>query len=93
MADQGGGYRGYEELKDGLYHGYAPLKPRKTPVFQAEFTPNSGMLNIACARDLDSIPSGEKNDASQYQYVQSAHKTNRYAEPDAAVQPNLTGNK
>uniref|UniRef100_A0A914HI11 Uncharacterized protein n=2 Tax=Globodera TaxID=31242 RepID=A0A914HI11_GLORO len=90
MVDKGEGYAGYQELKDGIYHGYQPLKPRKTPKFTAEYGLASGMLNIAVARDLDSIPKGDKEDGSQYQYV-SAHNVSRgqYIPPTNPHLPNL----
>nr|CAD2165160.1 unnamed protein product [Meloidogyne enterolobii]CAD2166484.1 unnamed protein product [Meloidogyne enterolobii] len=77
MVDKGEGYSAYQDLKDNsFYHGYQPLKPRKTPKFSAEFGLGSGMLNIAVARDIDAIPTGDKEDASQYQYI-SAHKVKK----------------
>ncbi|KAL3076218.1 hypothetical protein niasHT_038355 [Heterodera trifolii] len=90
MVDKGEGYTGYQELKDGVYHGYQPLKPRKTPKFTAEFGLSSGMLNIAVARDIDSIPKGDNQDGSQYQYL-SAHNVARgqYTPPTNPNLPNL----
>ena len=47
MVDKGEGYSAYQDLKDNsFYHGYQPLKPRKTPKFSAEFGLGSGMLNM-----------------------------------------------
>uniref|UniRef100_A0A914HZT8 Uncharacterized protein n=1 Tax=Globodera rostochiensis TaxID=31243 RepID=A0A914HZT8_GLORO len=81
MADNGEGDGRYRELKDGLYHGYQPLRARKQTNFT--YTPNfvPGALNISVARDLDSIPSGPKEDGAQYQMI-SAHKVNRAPKPE-----------
>ncbi|CAK5087474.1 unnamed protein product [Meloidogyne enterolobii] len=47
MVDKGEGYSAYQDLKDNsFYHGYQPLKPRKTPKFSAEYGLGSGMLNM-----------------------------------------------
>ncbi|KAL3076333.1 hypothetical protein niasHS_013604 [Heterodera schachtii] len=81
MVDKGEGDSRYQELKDGIYHGYQPLRARKTftYTYTPEFVP--GALNIAVARDLDSIPSGPKDDGAHYQMV-TAHKVNRAPKPE-----------
>ncbi|CAK5014495.1 unnamed protein product [Meloidogyne enterolobii] len=80
MVDKGEGDNRYQELKDGIYHGYQPLRARKTLTYSytPEFMP--GALNIAVARDIDSIPSGPK-DAGDYQMI-TAHKVNRAPKPE-----------
>uniref|UniRef100_A0A915M7X5 Uncharacterized protein n=1 Tax=Meloidogyne javanica TaxID=6303 RepID=A0A915M7X5_MELJA len=68
MVDKGEGDNRYQELKDGIYHGYQPLRARKTLTYSA------------VARDIDSIPSGPK-DAGDYQMI-TAHKVNRAPKPE-----------
>uniref|UniRef100_A0A915DS24 Uncharacterized protein n=1 Tax=Ditylenchus dipsaci TaxID=166011 RepID=A0A915DS24_9BILA len=84
------GYTGYQELKEEGYHGYQPLKPRKKPQHDADYSIQSGMLNIAVAKDLDSIPSGDKEDAGYYQSV-SAHNVQRGIQQPPANQPAQPG--
>lgn len=92
MVDKGEGDNRYQELKDGIYHGYQPLRARKSNTYNytPEFMPGALNMFVTCtkvffdhfhsisavARDIDSIPSGPKDDGAHYQMV-SAHKVNR----------------
>ena len=46
MVDKGEGDQRYQELKDGIYHGYQPLRARKTTTYS--YTPDfiPGALNM-----------------------------------------------
>ena len=46
MVDKGEGDQRYQELKDGIYHGYQPLRARKTITYS--YTPDfiPGALNM-----------------------------------------------
>jgi hypothetical protein len=46
MVDKGEGDNRYQELKDGIYHGYQPLRARKTTTYS--YTPDfiPGCLNM-----------------------------------------------